>query len=89
MITAGLTAAAPAVGHVTQSWLHLRDKHVEPFTDARYPRKTALQTADSAVNEASDPVDWTNLRGVPPGLADGNDSNGGTALVRWGTQTAP
>jgi hypothetical protein len=31
-----LIATTPAVGHVTAKWLHLRDKHVRPWADARY-----------------------------------------------------
>jgi hypothetical protein len=79
VITAIVTAAVPAVAHVTESWKHLRNKHVRPFTDKRYFTKTVLQTADAAVNESGDPVDWTKLKGVPVGFADGVDDAGGTA----------
>ena len=77
VITAVVMAAVPAVAHVTESWKHLRNKHVRPFTDSRYFRKTALQTADAALNEPGDPVDWTNLKGVPAAFADGSDADSG------------
>jgi hypothetical protein len=79
VITAVVMAAVPAVGHVTESWKHLRQKHVRPFTDRRYFTKSTLRTADAAVNESGDPVDWTNLKGVPADLADGTDDTGGEA----------
>ncbi len=42
--------------------------------DARYPTLAALG-AVGTVNAAANPVDWTQLKGVPGGLADGVDSD--------------
>jgi hypothetical protein len=81
MVTAMVTAAAPSIAHVTSSWLHLRDKHVKPFADGRYPKKADLKTADAAINETADPVHWSNLNGVPADLADGTDADSGAALA--------
>jgi hypothetical protein len=81
MVTAMVTAAAPSIAHVTQSWLHLRDKHVKPFADGRYPKKADLKNADAAINEAADPVHWTNLSGVPGDFADGTDADSGASLA--------
>lgn len=44
--------------------------------DDRYYTETELNTNDGAINEASDPVDWTKLKSVPVGLADGVDDVG-------------
>jgi hypothetical protein len=43
--------------------------------DERYPTRANLETPGS-INQAENPVDWTNLKGVPAGLADGVDSVG-------------
>jgi hypothetical protein len=59
----------------------------EPFIDAAITRdseldsnmnqlRSSLQQADQAPNEPGDPVDWTNLKGVPQGFADGEDAVG-------------
>jgi hypothetical protein len=82
MITAALTAGAPAIAHVTSNWLHLRDKHIKPFTDGRYPTKTSLKKPDGAINQAGDPVHWTRLLGIPAALADGTDADGAPALAQ-------
>jgi Fibrinogen beta and gamma chains, C-terminal globular domain len=66
-----IAAAFPALGDVTKSWIHLKNKHIKPFTDARYFKKTDLQTADGAANEPGDPVDWTRLQGIPSEVIDG------------------
>jgi hypothetical protein len=44
--------------------------------DHRYVHRDSLGTA-GAVNNGSNPVDWTRLKGVPGGLADGVDDVGG------------
>lgn len=41
--------------------------------DGRYFTETELQAAGT-INAAANPVDWTKLKGVPAGLADGVDS---------------
>ena len=66
-----IAAAVPALGDVTKSWNHLKNKHIKPFTDGRYFKKTDLQTPDGAVNESGDPVDWTRLKGVPADVVEG------------------
>jgi hypothetical protein len=78
VITAVVMAAVPAVAHVTESWKHLRNKHVRPFTDNRYFRRSTLQLPGT-INSAGNPVDWTKLKGVPAPFADGTDDTGGTA----------
>jgi hypothetical protein len=45
--------------------------------DSRYYTETELNTTGS-LNNASNPVDWTRLKSVPAGLADGTDDVGGT-----------
>ncbi len=51
--------------------------------DSRYFTQTALSTAGT-LNDTANPVDWTKLKGVPAGLADGVDNDSGgdiTAVV--------
>jgi hypothetical protein len=43
--------------------------------DDRYYKQDALNTAGS-INDAGNPVDWTRLKNVPEGLADGIDDTG-------------
>ena len=43
--------------------------------DSRYPAKTDLSTAGT-INTAGNPVDWTKLKSVPAGFADGVDDTG-------------
>ncbi len=45
--------------------------------DSRYYTQDSLST-EGILNDAANPVDWTKLKGVPGGLADGVDDVGGT-----------
>jgi hypothetical protein len=59
----------------------LGEKSAEDFADAdhehpQYVLETNLKTEDGGVNEENDPVDWTKLKNVPEGLADGQDDAG-------------
>lgn len=38
--------------------------------------RSELSTGDGAVNEMADPVDWTKIKNVPTGFADGADDTG-------------
>jgi hypothetical protein len=51
--------------------------------DARYPLRTDL-SAPGTLNAAANPVDWTELKGVPAGFADGVD-DGITSVSRDAT----
>lgn len=44
--------------------------------DDRYYTESELTTGDGTVNQAGDPVDWTKLKGIPAGFADGTDNVG-------------
>lgn len=44
--------------------------------DDRYYTESELNTGDGAVNQAGDPLDWTKLKGMPEGFADGTDNAG-------------
>src|SRR5919108_349674 len=78
VITSVAVAGAPAVAHVTGSWKHLRNDHVRPFTDKRYFKKITLRLPGT-INTSTNPVDWTKLKEVPVGFADGVDDAGGEA----------
>jgi hypothetical protein len=86
VITAVVVAAVPAAAHVTESWKHLRKKHVKPFTDNRYFTKSTLQLPGT-INTGGNPVDWSKLKGVPDAFADGvdADSGGDITAVNAGT----
>jgi hypothetical protein len=45
--------------------------------DERYYLKAELNTSGT-INASENPVDWTKLKGVPAGFADGTDDMGGT-----------
>lgn len=52
--------------------------------DDRYYTETELNTNDGKINEISDPVDWTKLKSVPAGFADGVDDVGNGITAVWG-----
>jgi len=54
--------------------------------DARYYTQTQLN-APGTINTGTNPVDWTRLKGVPAGIADGvdNDSGGDITSITAGT----
>ncbi len=60
------SSAAPAGAHVTEDDVHLWVEHIKP----------RLNNTDTAINTPGNPVDWSRLKGVPAGIADGHDSLG-------------
>ena len=73
-VVAMIAAALPAQAHVTQDFEHLWNSHIKP----------RIATADGTINQPSDPVDWTKLKSVPAGFADGVDDAGGGNPVSVG-----
>ena len=75
VITLGMIVFAPGVrAHVTSTFTHLWNDHIEP-----------LLATPGTINSAENPVHWTRLKGLPPGLADGLDNgvdNAGFGLDR-------
>jgi hypothetical protein len=59
----------PVFAHVSQSVDHLWNVHLKP-----------LLATPGTLNSSSNPVDWTKLKGVPSGFADGTD-NGITRIL--------
>jgi hypothetical protein len=43
--------------------------------DGRYYTEAELNAAGGTINAAANPVDWSRLKGVPAGIADGVDAN--------------
>ena len=60
----------------------LDGQHAAEFAEAshahddRYYTESEVSTADGTVNQIGDPVDWTKLKGMPGGFADGVDNAG-------------
>ena len=77
-VTAGVAFAPGAAdAHVTPDDVHLWTAHIKP----------RLATVGT-INTSTNPVDWTRLKGVPAGFADGADSTG--PLPGFGlTRTSP
>jgi len=65
-ILIGVMLVSPAGAHVTTSFAHLWTDHIKP----------RLATPGT-LNAGANPVDWTKLKGVPAGFADGVDGVGG------------
>ena len=66
-----LVAAAlmtPAGAHVSGKFRHLWKKHIAPKL-----------SAEGTINDPRNPVDWTKLKGVPEGFADGVDDGDGNS----------
>ncbi len=74
----GALLLTPAGADVTSSFKHLWNDHIKP--------KIANP---GTINDTKNPVDWTKLKGVPEGFADGADDTGtlGTITVRTDTVT--
>lgn len=69
--------AAPVVANDDGTTSHLWNDHIKPMKQP------------GTINTATNPVDWTKLKGVPAGLADGIDDGvegAGFGLNKVGTQ---
>ena len=62
----------PVLAHVSDSVSHLWNEHLKP-----------LLATPGTLNSSDNPVDWTKLKGVPAGFADGSDN--GVRSVTGGT----
>ena len=49
------------------------DHHHEHDHDERYPLRSELSAGTGVLNASNNPVDWSQLKGVPAGFADGTD----------------
>jgi hypothetical protein len=82
----GVTTAKLAPGSVTLSKLSF-----DPTTQVEFDTYRALLSSVGEVNAPGNPLDWTQLNGVPSGFADGTDDTGlasvatGTGLTGSGT----
>ncbi len=65
-VVIGTLMITPAGAHITDSFTHLFNKHIKP-----------ILANPGTINDASNPVDWTKLKGVPADFADGVDATGG------------
>lgn len=62
----GLLLISPAGAHISGSFSHLFNQHIKPkFANP------------GVINDTDNPVDWTRLKNVPGGIADGVDDTGG------------
>ena len=52
--------------------------------DAIYPLRTELTNSAGSVNALGNPVDWSQIKGIPGGIADGVDSGGASYLAGTG-----
>ncbi|MDQ4028307.1 MAG: hypothetical protein M3214_09705 [Actinomycetota bacterium] len=68
LILVGALLVAPVGAHVKKEFGHLWKKHIKP--------KLA---APGTINKAKNPVNWTKLKHVPSGFADGTDDVAGGA----------
>jgi hypothetical protein len=82
--TASITAEMIVGGHGSGLNADMVDSlHADALSDTghvhdgRYYTRSELETP-GAVNAASNPVDWTKLKNVPGGFADGSDDVGGS-----------
>jgi hypothetical protein len=68
LILVGALLVAPVGAHVKKEFGHLWKRHIKP--------KLA---APGTINKAKNPLNWTKLRNVPAGFADGTDDVAGGA----------
>ncbi len=73
-LSAAFTAAGGDNGSATNV---ARGDHIH---DGRYFTETELNAA-GVINTGSNPVDWTKLKNVPAGFADGVDANSGGTVM--------
>lgn len=69
-----VTTAKLSDGAVTMNKLAF-----DPATQVELDANKAELQSSGTVNATSNPVDWTKLKGVPTGFADGVDNTGGTS----------
>ena len=62
IVLAMIVIAPGAVAHVGTEFAHLWNEHIKPRI-----------ATPGTINATANPVDWTKLKGVPAGLADGMD----------------
>jgi hypothetical protein len=62
VLLASALFAPGAIAHVGTEFAHLWNEHIKPRI-----------ATPGTINAAENPVDWTKLKGVPAGLADGMD----------------
>ena len=85
----GLPAACLAQSHVAFSWTEggtvadgsvtLAKLAFDPATQAELDALAAALAAIGTINASTNPVDWSQLKNVPAGFADGVDDGGGTS----------
>jgi hypothetical protein len=79
VIAAVLSAAAPAIAHGVRHALFAHKagnaKNLGGKPASAYALKTTL-AQPGTINTPGNPVDWTKLKGVPGGFADGSDNIG-------------
>lgn len=77
--TAKIAAGSVATTQLADAGVDLTKLSFDAATQAELDaHKAELQSAGT-LNTASNPVDWTKLKGVPPSFADGVDNTGGTS----------
>jgi hypothetical protein len=68
LILVGALLVAPVGAHVKKEFGHLWKKHIRPKL-----------SAPGTINKAKNPLNWTKLKSVPAGFADGTDDVAGGA----------
>ena len=56
---------------------------VDGFHSSAFAKAQALKSSAGAVNQADNPVHWKQLKGVPVGIADGDDTGYVSGLTPW------
>jgi hypothetical protein len=74
LANSAVTTPKIANGDVTEQKLSFN-----PTTQAELDSVTAALAAAGTINAATNPVDWTQLKNVPAGFADGTDAGGGVS----------
>jgi hypothetical protein len=60
---------------------------VDGLHAAAFARAATLRASTGAVNQADNPVHWKQLKGVPTGIADGNDAVGYNSWIVFAGDT--
>lgn len=69
----GMSLLTPASAHVGDTAAHLWTEHIKPLALDLFYTKGRLHNAGT-INASGNPVDWTKLKDVPLGIADGRDA---------------
>jgi hypothetical protein len=88
-LRAGKLVATNAAGYLPADIIRIAADadRLDGLDSRAFARRAALRSDAGAVNQADNPVHWKQLKGVPTGIADGNDAVGYNSWIVFAGDT--